>query len=435
MPGANVRLANGQTIRVEGNTREEIMSKVEQLENPGADLLGPGLTAFTGGVTERVIDNVLGVPEMFARAGREAAGLGDALLGNRPLPSLRGGPETSESVLGLPSGRQVVAGASSLLGGDLEANLAQREQIAQNNPGADFLGRTAGDAAFLATPRGAVKASTGRAGGLFDDSIQQLISSTRNRLPSPTAVGTKAAISRTLGNETVQELFRAAGRSVETGLEGALLASVQDGDPVQAAALSAGAQLAGSAALGVTAGTASLPTDVWPGLLAGQKLNLPRKVVGLAVQAGLLGGIFQLGQQFFPDDNSQVVADEQAFSKTALTLMVGALAATTAKRTKPDGILANYPVIADAITTLGRGSAVSILEDMSSDANVRQLLNVMSKNPQVFSEKMQSEINAIINDPEKSLSDWIESQADDERLSEILSAPDPRLIGVPLKEE
>lgn len=390
-------------------------------------------TAATGGMAERLIDNVLGVPEAVARAGQGAMNVGRGLLG---MPMIRRQP--GETILGLPKGRDVLSGAQALpglLSGDFGSQFQQaqeqRQQIAQDQPFATSLGEVGGDVATLATGRAPMVKGPG---GLFDDLIRTSSLNAASRIGNvPGNIGTRKAVERALKSEPFQELARAGGRAVETGLEGALLSLVQDGDPVETAAASAGAQLAGSAGLSLLDETAKLPFR----LVGGKPAGIVDKFWGLVVGAGLAGGLYQLVKTATPGGRDRILeSDEAGFRKVLASMLLGGVAAAAgAKRTKTDGILAQFPRMADAAATIPRGAMVSLVEDMTRDEATRKTMSVLSTNPEAFSQKQMEVLSRAMEQGEGFAHRISKLYEEDETFRSILDAPDPRLAGVPTMEE
>ncbi len=350
---------------------------------------GPGaMTALTGGMAERLVDNTLAIPEQIARAGVGVANLGRAAIGQR----MQGIPK--DGVLGLPRGREVLAHADALLGSisgrssELETALANRAQISQDNPIASGAGGLLGDAATLMAgraplvrPQGAfgpmgqpLGAATARGGGVFDDladtAVNKLVSNTKTP-------GARMALDNVVKSDVVKRLARGAGRSLETGLEGAALAILQDQDPVQAAALSAGAQLGASGSL-----------ELARSVLGGSPSKATLKLTAAGVTGAALIQTLKSATPGGPD--SILDAAESSFNKLAFSIAAGAVLGSMGRRASGQ----NLPLVSEALATVPRGAMVSLIKDISdkdpatADLTERAVLQ-LSRDPTAFSEKTQ----------------------------------------------
>lgn len=384
---------------------------------------GSAMDAYTGAAAEGLVDNVLGVPNtILGSFGRDLQLVGKAL---NPMLSAeeRMTPTPFPDVMNLPSGREALSRAQSLLGGTMQDAMAQREATAQEHPLATLGGDLTADALTLAGGRAPIKSVQGRAGGLLDKWIQDVLEHAARVMTAPKEVGVKAMVADVLKNESFQHLMRGTGRSLETGLEGAVLSTLKDNNPLETAAFSAGGQLVGSAGLSLVLEGAERPYK-----FVGRK---PRGVVdkayGLALMSGMLGGVLFLGQQFSPGDNSQFLADEKAFTKTAGMVMLGALAAATgAKRSQVDGLLKRYPALADSVSSLGRGAAISAIDDMTADNSVAKVMSNLSVAPEAFKKVWIDKLDTGLRGGKlkTTVNELIQS---DEEFAALVDSPDPRL--------
>lgn len=362
------------------------------------------LAAATGAGLERFIDNALGVPEFIARGVDYAEALPGRLIGednaaflfgegSRPVPA-------DESVLGLPSGREVMAGVSSLPGilqgqapsEAFGAALADRQQIEESAPFAAAVGQLGGDAASLMSGRLPIRAAgapsaVGQSGGLLDNTIDQGLSRFSANLGAK-AAGAETGIARQakeiVDSDFFRESARGFGRAAETGLEAAVLSAVQDADPIETAGIAAGGQLAASAGLATVAGMGDAvgPSRYGP---------VARRVIGLSITAGIGGAVLAALQQ------NPVEAIENSFDKITAGLIVGA-AATIGKRPKSDGLLKNFPAIADTILAVPRAGMINLAQAMAEDEPTQELVMRMKDAPDTITEKQATMIHKAIKD-------------------------------------
>ncbi|GAB4240866.1 MAG: hypothetical protein Kow0032_28760 [Methyloligellaceae bacterium] len=227
--------------------------------------------AFARGASTRFLDNLAALPEMLGdfavqigapRPGgispREAIASGiDFLTGGRVDPMEAGQRARQQIAAGqpalidMPSAQQITAGTQTALqipgllaedqplniGERFEQNLQQQRELdrrfAEQAPIATGAGEIAGDIGTLLTARAPISS--------------QLRAATTATAPAATAAMRQLpALERRLARGlqvAARAIPRGTARAAETGAEAALLAALQDGDPGQAAALAAGAQV------------------------------------------------------------------------------------------------------------------------------------------------------------------------------------------------
>lgn len=420
-PGANVAASgflNRENGTVVGNTPAPMATPPRQPASFG--------TALSGGMAERLIDNTFGAPEAVAKAGLGAVNVGRGLLG---MDMVKKG-----NLLGLPSGRQVLSAGDSLLGRltganpSMEAAMANRNQIEQDRPGAVTAGNFLGDAATIAAGRAPMVRGPG---GILDEPVEAAV----NRLAAmagntPKTTGVRRMAEDVLNNDTFREFARATGRSLETGIEGALLSVVQGQDPIETAAVAAGGQLAASFSLGAVKESAETLGKLAPNTISG-------KLLGLAAAATAATVALQLAKSAsIGGDDSIIASEESSFNKLAFSLVLGATAGIAGKRTKADGLLNRFPELADSILTLPRTGLIKFAQQLSqdTDADVERLVSTMQSQPQAFNEKQANKFRAALEseDPLSAVRAMLE---EDKKLFEMINAPDPRLAGVPVRED
>lgn len=351
-------------------------------EYGGSALLGSGL--------ERFFDNFSGLAESAARGIEYGQNLPKKILPSSMADFLFGEQQITppgDTVLGLPTGREILAGAGALpglLSGDysqqFDAAMAERDAIAEQNPIATLAGQLGGDAATLMLGR----APRSGPGGMFDEFIRQNIDKLSssalkvagNATPAARTVG--QSLSKEFGNrissETFRNLAKGAGRSLETGLEGALLAVAQDGDPLETAGFAAGTQAASSLALYGVSETFQLGSKAAKAVGLGP---VGKFVAGGIVSAGLAAGLMKLLQA------DPEAAEETAYDKLALGVVLG-IAAIGGKRSKADGVLKEWPTIADGILTIPRAAMINAAQKWAEKPEDAQLVSALAENPNQF---------------------------------------------------
>jgi hypothetical protein len=164
------------------------------------------------------------------------------------------------------------------------------------------------------------------------------------------------------------QLPRGLSRAAETGLEGAVLAVLDEGDPVQTAALAAGSQAAGSLFL----------TMAKPLVSSGPRLL---STVALGTVA------IQLFKQATPGGQDRSLESfETATFKVLPTIALGMIAASAGFGRVSGPLKENLPKIADAITGIPRGALVSTLKDLAKDdtGNTATVLETFSSDPGAY---------------------------------------------------
>lgn len=274
---------------------------------------------------------------------------------------------------------------------------AAAQRMAQEQPAASMMGGLAGDAATLFTGR-LPGARAGRT----------------PTTPSPAAATTPGAqrlATRVLESPAVQRLARGAGRSVETGLEGVALSILNDGDPLEVGALSAGGQMAGSIML--TAGE---------GLVSGGVLKAGLKI-GLA--AGAATSLIQLGKTALPGGKDYILESMEAgFEKVMFAMvggMLGGLAGAGRLRTGSgavrDKFAEDVPRVAEFLTTIPRGATISFLNEVLSSntatqENIQAVYAKLAEDPNYFGKATARRLDRAFRDERISVAKTIDDLMD-----------------------
>lgn len=357
------------------------------------DRSGENAAAALSGIPRRFVDNIFGLPEFLDKglaAADNAVNRGAAdIFGQRAADFLLGPQRES---LALPEADEVFAavdaGARAPFSDQdfstlFDEQLQTRKDLATDNPVATMLGEFGGDVATLMTGRVQTKGAprTG-AGGIFDKPIADTIKKLSNKRAAGIKPGVPGGVAKQtktiLDSELFQNSMRGIGRSLETGLEGAALEMMQDGDPIETLGLAMGGQLAASSALSFAGGAIELPLKA----LNSPKLGaLGEKALGLAFQGAVLTGLFQALQY----DTAE--AEETAFNKLTTSIVLGATLGLTGKRTKVEGLGQNFPRLADTILTIPRTGMLKAAQALAEDEEVMLVARTMSQNPMALSEE------------------------------------------------
>jgi hypothetical protein len=306
----------------------------------------PGATeAFGRFAAGEFADNMLAVPDLAATAGLRIATNQPLLGGDAPLPKL------GERVLPIPRVGEMAAGARAIpkifsgsgfkdaFQAGTEEQTAYDASLREAHPIASGAGEITGDIATLFTGRTGL-----RKGAKAEAST---IAAGRSVVPY-IEPGLRRQLDEITRSVIGSKLPRGLARAAETGIEGAVLAVLDEGDPIQTAALAAGSQAAGSLFM-----TMAKPFASGPGLLSAVALS----AVGIQ--------LFKEATPGGPD--SAIQSLETSIFKVLPIVSLGVVAAAAGFGRISGPMKQNLPKLADAITTIPRGSIVSLLETLSKD--------------------------------------------------------------------
>ena len=373
----------------------QVLKVAPQMPEKEDDEPGAG-TAFLMGGANRVVDNILGLPQGLENLGNSAqGGINDLLasLTNQNVADFLVGEQTEPEQYDVPEAREIFAaldaGTGTVTGqGDFDSLFADalglRQDLAAENPTADTLGGFSGDVLSLLTGR----APRSGAGGLFDEKILDTLRGASTKLGAKAgSTGTVKQAKEIIDSELFQDTMRGLGRGLETGLEGAALAIVQDGDPLETFGLAAGGQLASSGALTAAGGAVELPLKLFGQNRLGK---FSKTLIGATAQGVMLTTLFQVFQKN-PD-----AAEETAFDKLTTSLVIGGTLGLAGKRSKPDGVLKNFPTLADAILTVPRTGMIKVAQSLAEDPDAQLVAQTMASNPDAFTQDQLTAIQAGI---------------------------------------
>ena len=191
----------------------------------------------------------------------------------------------------------------------------------------------------------------------------------------------KKALDRSTGWNSFQKVM---GRTVESGVEGAGIALLHNGDPVETAAYTAGAQ-------GVLGGTLQVMQHKWlPIKGAGRLANL-------AINSAILGQLFYVADIAMPGPAKDYEATKAAAQKAIWGYALGAATGLVAARSRSGMISAaapgkHGPEVMDVLASAPRNMMQGYLEDyISSDegrkASLKEKLSKFYSNIDNISEE------------------------------------------------
>lgn len=293
--------------------------------------VGAGLTAgFT-----RMVNNALGM------AGATISGAAQATVPTLNTPAVR---ERVAGAVPRPRAEELVAAAYSAPalapggetpGAAYERNLADIEgeqaRMRAEHPIATRVGEVGADIATILLGRQPVR-------GLINRFERRAGRETVERAGS-----LAEDVGRAFQSAPVQRLARGAGRSVETGLEAAILESVKGDDPLETAAMAAGSQALGSAFIHVA--------------------TRPKWVAAAAIA----GGGLQLLKSATPGGQNYILESiESGFDKVAYGLVLGAasaLAGATRYGRGNTNLSEQTASLLNGMALAHRGTVLSLLTD------------------------------------------------------------------------
>ena len=176
-------------------------------------------------------------------------------------------------------------------------------------------------------------------------------------------------ISKSALDKIVPLLKRGGIRVGETGLEGALVAAMNDDDPLSTAAMAAGAQTVGGTALAAT-----------KGLFGNKGANLAMAAAGTMA-------FLQLFKEATPGGRDRILeSSETAFAKLAALITVAGIAGANGLGRVRGNLRTQQPELADLITTIPRGNMLSLLNNIMQDdtGEVELVLGQLMKDPSYF---------------------------------------------------
>lgn len=398
-------------------TREHVFGVTERDISKGSVLpeiprepvesdLGPGAT-FGLSVGESFVDNLLKLPSVAGGALNVASSavatvpgsLGRLATGQpvefeRRLEEFKeiGDPLTDLLQTELPDTLNIGAAVDALKGGDdlaLRFRVAkqqreqQREARREENPLASMLGSGFGDALTLLTGRAPIVRA--RAPGqtakreAAEAAFEDIPASVRSNFTDIVTSGIAPFF-----KETAQLLQRAGGKAAGVGLEAATLAALNDSDPQSAFWVGAGTQAAGSASLFISEKAIKHP-------------------LGFVATAWLASEMFKAAA---PGDQNFFESKDFSIQKAVGALSLGAIAGLAGLGRLRGPTAERAPVFMDAITTIPRGTVLSILEQLrdsqaSGNSVPLQVLNKISTEPDIFSENEAKRLERALNSEKK----------------------------------
>lgn len=378
--------ADGKEHRFPDGTSQEVINKVMSDYAKASD--APAGLHFAG---QGIMDAAFALPGVISEglgnavaAGATALGAGDGTFADRfseqqekfPASALRAFPKPTSneagafirSIPGLFGSQPIGERFDQELAGFEETDAAIREA----QPVGSAVGDVAGDVATLL----ALRAPLSKPIRAFEGKLKLPdFSFGAKGLPKlePKVSNLLTDVAK---SGPVRALARGAGRTFEAGVEGAVLAMIKDGDPLETAAYTASGQAVASGLLSIN-----------KGLLSGGLFKAGGKISLAALSTA---GIIQLAKDVTPGGEDTFLRSlETGYEKIALAMLFGGIAAAAGGgRLRGEGSFAtNMPKLADAFATVPRAATISIVQSyLKATAEERQLI--------------EAELNKIVENPE-----------------------------------
>lgn len=296
----------------------------------------------------------------------ESEGYLQSGLRNIPRPRFRDAMAATASIPALLPGGETPSEA-------FDRNLFEIEEeeaaMRAAHPTAATVGDIAGDVGSLLIGRRATGAD-------------RFMRRAETRLSGKAAAAAADTLAKDMGKilkgPNMQRLGRAAGRSLETGIEAAALDILKDenADPLETAAVAAGGQLAGSTFLGAS-----------QGLMTG---GLSKAAINITVAAASTWGLLQVLKSSTPGGEDRILESmESGYDKVAFALAAGvgsaALGATRYGRGNTN-LSEQTRAFLDGVGTAHRGTTLSLLTDWTEGspqdrAAIERVLTAMASDP------------------------------------------------------
>mgnify|MGYP000754526703 CR=1 FL=1 len=341
------------------------------------ELYGPDLDPFR--LLFRGIESLTGYDVM--EAGKE--------LRSRPRVLPKVTPEdvmgASRAVADAPGLLLSGQGIDGLLSRSIATEEAMTERIRQQAPVGMAVGNLTADAATLAAGRVPLALARARSPKAVE-TVAKTLEHARLTVPE---LGRKIAQSGAM-----KRLARGAGRAAETSIEGAALSVLND---PEASREEVAAVMAGAGA-GQAAGSVGLTTlkTAWR-----NPVKFGMATIGLIAMGRQL-------QEFAPGANNLFDASDDVFNNTSYLLTAGfAGVLMGAGRMKPENASAAVNLMADGLTSMQRGAAISVINDAvkahsAGDDSLQRVAAAMVQNPSAFTEEQRTRFEKAVTSEDRS---------------------------------
>jgi len=362
-----------------------------------------GMQAMTRSGVQRVAQNALNLATFVPNTAMNIANLPARLFRHDTNPWMPANPiHLSASpvmagidMLGEFAGAVKEGDSSFFSKNPVEQAQVRSEGMRDDHPIAWGAGQIAGDVASLLALRSPVAGARGRAQWDFRKGMERAsIEGTALKPFAPSVSHMFKRIAK--DNHSLQWMTNRAGRAVEAGIEGAAIAIMNGGDPVETAMWTSGIQLGGGVATQLTSSIFSGGT-----LSAGAKLSL--------AAAGTFGVLFGL-KQAIPGEDLVWKTIEDSYEKVAAVLGLGMVSgiAGAGRITNPK----LTATIADQITAALRGGTFSVLTEAREDNRIETVIEKVRISPDYFGRNAMIKLEKAFTSPDVSMTKTIDDLMD-----------------------
>lgn len=306
--------------------------------------------AFPRGIGNLIAGGAAGASAIAAKMRGEPAEFGERFAeeqGKLPASALRAipAPTVQGMAAGIRSIPALVPGGESF--GDAfarnrEAITAEEEALAAAHPVATAIGGVGGDVAAIISGRLPFARRIGEAEKALAGGAPQLYFGAA----APAAQSNLGyVLDKTVLSPAMRRLARGAGRSVEAGLEAAVLDTMKGDDPLETAYMAAIGQAGASGAI-------ELGKTVW-------------RHPSLAMAGLAMASTFQIMKEATPGGRDRILESvESGFQKVTWTLAASVAAgAVGGGRLRGTEFAQRFPKLADSISTIPRAAVISMAQE------------------------------------------------------------------------
>ena len=201
---------------------------------------------------------------------------------------------------------------------------------------------------------------------------------------SMTNPGTRKLVEKALDTGSMRRLMRGAGRAAETGIEAAVLSTLNDGDPLETAGIATGAQMVGSAILQGIKGVGKHP---------------------ILASAFGFAALIQMGKETIPGGRDSFIDSlESGFEKVWWGLIAGATATIAGGgRIRGNALSENWPRVADLLSTMTRAQSISLLNGYltatpDEQQTIDATLDKLQRDPGFFGTEIEARLLKALED-------------------------------------
>ena len=219
-----------------------------------------------------------------------------------------------------------------------------------------------------------------------------------------------------------KDWFKTSGYEIgETGVEGAVLAALQDEDPLVGAAFGAGTQ-----------SVANVSQHIWeevPDL--GMKPGLTRTGTKAGITAFGIASLVQVFKELTPGGRDRILeSEESGYRKAAIAMAIGAMTQAAGFGRPTKGQLDNLGMLVDTWHSARRASVMSLVSEMENDdsGDVARIWTQMAQDPSYFDTTANRRLTRAFEDDEISMTGAIESlmEADRKFRRQVIALRDQR---------